>query len=344
MQIDGWAELDGVILSHSELEAIKGDITKISRLGGEFCITWDDESCARDQYGVMLGECPAGMYISSDEIHTPISFSFETSPSLSHALKTAVLLRADTSHTTDRCVTALSGGVDSALIAAISHTPCITVGMKGSHDLQQAARVASFCDIDLYTRSVYGSEIKDALHRVIECTQHLRMTPVDIALGVTLWFICETAKEQGYTRILSGQRADEIFGGYHRYTNLTPHDEIAQLFQKDWSTLPHQNLRDQTVAKAHGSWLSMPYLDARIVSAAHAITPADHLKDGIRKYHLRREALRYLPREIACHDKKAMQYGTGIANELKKIAKQHGFGSRVSEYLATIQKSVTKCT
>jgi asparagine synthase (glutamine-hydrolysing) len=211
--------------------------------------------------------------------------------------------------------------------------------MQGSHDLQQAARVASVCDFDLYTRSIYGNEVKDVLPLVIECTQHLRMTPVDMAIGVTLWFICETAKEQGYTRILSGQRADELFGGYHRYTNLNTHDEIAQLFKKDWLTLHHQNLRDQTIAQAHGGWLSMPYLDARIVSAAHEIAPSDHLKNGIRKYQLRREALRYLPREIACHDKKAMQYGTGIANEIKKIAKQHGFGSRVSEYLTTIQKA-----
>ncbi|MDR2855320.1 MAG: asparagine synthase C-terminal domain-containing protein [Methanomicrobiales archaeon] len=340
IQIHGWVELDGVILSHSELEAIKGDTEKISRFGGEFCITWNDGSCARDQYGVMLGECPAGTYISSDETRIPIAFSSsKPTPFLSHALKTAVLLRADTSNTTDTCVTALSGGVDSALIAAISRTPCIAVGMEGSHDLIQAARVASLCDIDLYTRSIYESEIKNVLPLIIECTQHVHMTPVDIAIGVSLWFICETAKEQGYTRILSGQRADEIFGGYHRYANINTQDEIAQLFKKDWSTIPHQNLRDQTVAKAHGCWLSMPYLDARIISRANEIAPSDHLKNGIRKYQLRRVALHYLPHEIACHEKKAMQYGTGIANEIKKIAKQHGFDSRVSEYLTTIQKT-----
>jgi asparagine synthase (glutamine-hydrolysing) len=340
VQVHGWVELDGVILSHSELEAIKGDTAKISRFGGEFCIIWDDGSCARDQYGVILGECPAGTYISSDKTHTPVAFSSSiTSPSLSHALKKAILLRADTSHASETCTTALSGGVDSALIAAISHTPCITVGMKDSHDLQQAARAASLCGFDLYTRSICESEIIDILPLIIEYTQHLRMTPVDIAIGVTLWFICETAKEQGYTRILSGQRADEMFGGYHRYTNSNTHDEIAQLFKKDWSTIHHQNLRDQTIAQAHGCWLSMPYLDARIVSTAHEISPSDHLKNGIRKYQLRREALRYLPHEIACHDKKAMQYGTGIAKEIKKIAKQHGFGSRVSEYLTTIQKT-----
>ena len=345
MQIHGWAERGGTLLSHAELETIQGDITEISKLGGEFYIVWDDGSRARDQYGVMLGDCQAGTYIRSDGIQTQISLSLSSPPpasslSLADAIKTAVLLRADTSYTTDRCATALSGGVDSALIAAISHTPCITVGMEGSHDLHQAARVASLCELDLHTRSINKKEIEDALPLVMECTQHISMTPVDMAIGVTLWFICETAKDYGYTRVLSGQRADELFGGYHRYTETNrSHDEIVQLFTKDWSTIHHQNIRDQTIAYAHGVWLSMPYLDARIISAAHEIAPADHLKHGIRKYQLRRVALHYLPHEIACHEKKAMQYGTGIANEMKKLAKHHGFGSRVSEYLTMIQNT-----
>jgi asparagine synthase (glutamine-hydrolysing) len=337
VHINGWAELDGTILSLSDLTEIQGDISKISRLGGEFFITWDDGSRARDKYGVMLGECPAGTYISNKGLNVPLSTS-STSPSLSHAIETAVLLRADTSHTTDTCVTALSGGVDSALVAAISRTPCIAVGMEGSHDLQQAARAASLCGLDLYTKSIYGTDVEDALSLVMKCTQHLSMTPVDIAIGVTLWFIGETAKEQGYTRLLSGQRADELFGGYHRYADFNgSNDEIDQLFMKDWATIEHQNLRDQTIAHAHGTWLSMPYLDARIVSAARSISPSDHLMNGIRKYQLRRVALHYLPHEIACHTKKAMQYGTGIAKEIKKLARQHGFGSQISAYLKTIQ-------
>jgi asparagine synthase (glutamine-hydrolysing) len=337
VHITGWAELDGTILSLSDLEEIQGNNSKIRRLGGEFCITWDDGSRARDMYGVMPGDCPAGTYISSDGTSNPFLTS-STSQSLSHAIETAVRLRADTSHTTDTCVTALSGGVDSALIAAISRTPCITVGMAGSHDPQQAARVASLGGLDLYTRSIYGTDVEDALPLVMKCTQHLSMTPVDIAIGVTLWFISETAKEQGYTRLLSGQRADELFGGYHRYASCNgSNSEVDQLFTKDWETIKHQNLRDQTIAHAYGAWLSMPYLDRRVVSAARSIAPSDHLMNGIRKYQLRRAALDYLPREIACHTKKAMQYGTGIAKEIKKLARRHGFGTKISAYLNTIQ-------
>ena len=337
VHIKGWAELDGTILSLSDITEIQGDVSKINRLGGEFFIIWDDGSRARDCHGVMLGDCPAGTYISYNGKSNPLSPS-STSPSLSHAIETAVLLRADTSHTTDTCATALSGGVDSALIAAISHTPCIAVGMQGSHDLQQAARAASLCGFDLYTKLIYGTDVEDALPLVMKCTQHLSMTPVDIAIGVTLWFIGETAKEQGYTRLLSGQRADELFGGYHRYADFNGTTaEIDQLFMKDWATINHQNLRDQTIAHAHGAWFSMPYLDARIVSAARSIDPSEHLMNGIRKYQLRRVALHYLPHEIACHTKKAMQYGTGIAKEIKNLAKKHGFGTQISAYLKTIQ-------
>jgi len=336
VQIKGWAELDGAILTHYEIAEMQEDAFKISRLGGEFYIIWDDGSRVRDWYGVMLGDCPAGTYISK-RMSVPLSPSLPSS-SLSQAIETAVLLRADTSYTADTCATALSGGVDSALIAAISQTPCIAVGMEGSHDLQQAARVASLCGLDLYTKIIYGRDVEDALPLVMKCTQHLSMTPVDIAIGVTLWFIGETAKEQGYTRLLSGHRADELFGGYHRYGDVNGStDEIDQLFRKDWATIKHQNLRDQTIAHANETWLSMPYLDTRVVSAAQSIASSDHVMNGIRKYQLRRVALHYLPHEIACHTKKAMQYGTGIAKEIKKLAKRNGFGTQLSAYLKAIQ-------
>ena len=337
MQIKGWAEENGSLVSISDLKEMQGNKERITNLKGEFFIEWDDGSCARDTYGVMLGDCPPGTYISADNSHTPLSenHSLPRLP-LSDAISAAVFLRK-----TENCVTALSGGVDSAFIAALSKTPCIAIGMENSHDLTQAARVASFCNLPLHTRLIHQSDIEEALPLVTRCTNHLSMTPVDIAIGITLWFIAETANEQGYTRILSGQRADELFGGYHRYADLLRHGDagIARVFSQDWATIAHQNSRDQTIAGAHGSWISMPYLDIRVVEFCKSIAPSDHLMQGIRKYQLRNAACSYLPDDIAWQNKKAMQYGTGIAHELKRLAKSHGCGG-VAEYVAKLSNTI----
>ena len=327
MDLTGWVELGGLKISEQELEeCISEDSSIVTRLGGEFFLRFNS-CCARDHYGIIPGPCPPGMILCGDEEKGTVTPEY-IPLSLANAISTAVSLR------TDIGITALSGGVDSALVAVLAQRPCVVVGMEGCHDIKQADMVAKEAGLSLHVRIVTGEEIEDALPRVMKIVGY--PNPVDIAIATTLFFVAETATDLGHTRILTGQGADEVFGGYARYIE-TPSHRLAELFAADFATLARQGSRDQGIAASFGTYLSMPYLDIRVVTAAGLIPPEERVKDGIRKKPLREVAEIYLPKDIAYMDKKAMQYGTGIWKEIKRIAKSHGYQRSVTEYLEDLK-------
>ncbi len=329
MECKGWVELEGTVLTPDEISCILvEDPEKVCRFGGEFFLKWET-GCARDHFGIMPGNCAAGSIWD----HGTLSGQIEPlirSTDLHSAIVDAIRLRADEG------VTALSGGVDSALVAALAKRPCIAVGVKDSHDLKRAGQVAGELNLPLEIRTVTAAEIEAVLPVALSLLPD--PTPVDLAIATTLFFVTETAHEAGYERILTGQGADEVFGGYSRYLGKTE-EELASTFSTDFASLSRQGMRDQTIAGYHQTWLSMPYLDIRVVCAASEIPLTDRVRDGIRKRPLREVAARYLSPEAAYYEKKAMQYGTGIWKEIKHLARQNGYQNSVSDYMHHIRKA-----
>jgi asparagine synthase (glutamine-hydrolysing) len=329
MELRGWIELEGTVLSPEEVShLIAEDRQVISRFGGEFFLKWSMCS-ARDHFGIMLGDSPAGsVWCNGDQIAVikPLS----KSPDIHTAIVESIQLRSGEG------ITALSGGVDSALVAALAKRPCISVGLQDSHDLKRATQVARELDLPLEVRTVTPEEIETTLPIILNILPD--PTPVDLAIATTLFFVAESAHEAGYERILTGQGADEVFGGYSRYLGKTE-EELISTFSTDFASLSHQGLRDQTVAGYHKTWLSMPYLDIRVVCAASAIPVTERVREGIRKRPLREVAARYLSSETAYYEKKAMQYGTGIWKEIKRLARQNGYQNSVSDYMHHIRKA-----
>ncbi len=329
MRLTGWIELDGKPLSLEEIKAyIHQDPSVISRFGGEFyleCGPW----AARDYYGIIPGPCePAAITYNGEVVGSVHPLCPEES--LHDAICTAVRLRSDCG------ITALSGGVDSALVAALARRPCLVVGLDGSHDIRRANEVASLLQLPLHIRTVTSEEIAAVLPDVI--SHMYDPNPVDLAIGTTLYFVAQTARQLGYERILTGQGADEIFGGYDRYTK-TPVNLLDELFARDFASLSRQGARDQSIARHLGAYLSMPYLDIRVVCAAQSIPPEKRVHGGIRKKPLREVASLYLPESYAYYEKKAMQYGSGIWKEIKRIARQNGYHSSVSDFISHIRRT-----
>lgn len=246
---------------------------------------------------------------------------------LDEAIVMAVKLRSDEG------AVALSGGVDSALVARLAGRPCVVVGVSGSHDLQRARFVAGELGIALDEELIDPNDIEEALALVLAVIP--KKDPVNASIAATLYFVSRWAGNNGEERILAGQGADELFGGYSRYLHT---ETLAKDMDEDFQRLPQQIARDQAIAGLFGAHFSLPYLDERVVNVAQAI-PADmRVMDGVRKKPLREVAAMHMPASIAQYEKKAMQYGGGVMKEMERLAARKGFKRRLNDYLLDIQR------
>ena len=320
LNLHGWVEVDGRRLTVLEVEKILEESpATLSEFGGEFFLSWDGGK-ARDHFGIVPGDCPPGKIVCDGRVVGVVDPQ-PPAADLPGAIETAVVLRKDEG------VVALSGGVDSALVAALAGRECVVVGVEGSSDLKRAKEVADALDLQLEEALIDPGRIEEALAAVLPAIPS--RNPVDASIAATLYFVAEWASLRGQERILAGQGADELFGGYARYLETTT---LAADLERDFSGLPLQLVRDQAVAGLFGVRFSLPYLDVRVVRAAMAIPPEEKVREGVRKRPLREVAARHLPGEVAYREKKAMQYGSGVMREVKRLARRRGHG-KMGDYL-----------
>ncbi|BAI62510.1 asparagine synthase [Methanocella paludicola SANAE] len=225
---------------------------------------------------------------------------------------------------------AFSGGVDCALVGAISGLPLCTVGLKGSYDVRAAKKAAELMGAEK-RHVVYEydeRDVEEALPRVVYAVESA--DPVKISIALPLFILAERARHDGYRVLLSGQGADELFGGYARHEAAAKKGRLAEALEHDLEHIAEVNLeRDDAATMAHGVELRVPYLGLSVIRAAQKMDTSLKVhfdgKDYIRKYVLRKMSEKYLSREVAYAPKKAIQYGTGTQKTLERLASKRNF-------------------
>ncbi|ELY53734.1 asparagine synthetase B family protein [Natronococcus jeotgali] len=258
------------------------------------------------------------------------------------ALDRAIRTAADRVRRADRDVAvAFSGGVDSALVAELLDAPSYVVGFPDSHDLEAARTAADAMGRELRTVEFEPADLERAVPEVARAIG--RTNAMDVQIALPLYLVAERAAADGYDALAVGQGADELFGGYEKVVRLDHRvaaDTVRGAVREQVGSLPEQLPRDVRAIEAAGLEPVAPLLHDAVIDAALRL-PDELLADAdVRKRGFRRVAARYLPEEIATRDKKAVQYGSLVARELDRLARQAGYKRRMDDHVTKYVESL----
>jgi len=204
LELTGWVETGGKVLSREEiLSLLHENPLAPSSFGGEFLLEWDD-CCARDALGIIPGPVPPGKIRSGNRLIGSVEPRFGDM-GLEKAIVASVTLRSD------RGVVALSGGVDSALVAAIAHRPCIAAGTAESSDLAMGIGTARDLGLECIPVVVAPGELEEAVAEVIGIIPE--KTPLDLSIALSWHLVTKSARDAGYDRVITGQGATSSSAG-----------------------------------------------------------------------------------------------------------------------------------
>ena len=225
----------------------------------------------------------------------------------------------------------LSGGLDSSIISSIakrfaarrieSHDlqeawwpqlHSFAVGLVGAPDLAAAQKVAEHIGTIHHEIHFTIQEGLDALRDVV---YHLETYDVTTVRASTpMYLMARVIKSMGVKMVLSGEGADEIFGGYlyfHKAPNAKAfHEETVRKLKK---LHLYDCLRANKSLAAWGVEGRVPFLDKEFLDVAMRLNPEDKMpKDGrMEKWILRKSFEDYLPESVAWRQKEQFSDGVG---------------------------------
>ncbi|MGQ0813147.1 MAG: asparagine synthase B [Gemmatimonadota bacterium] len=225
----------------------------------------------------------------------------------------------------------LSGGLDSSIIAATAkkfaarrveehgrtaawwpQLHSFSIGLDSSPDLVAAREVAKHIDSVHHEFHFTIQEGIDALSDVI---YHLETYDVTTIRAATpMYLMARRIRAMGVKMVLSGEGADEVFGGYlyfHRAPNARAfHEETIRKLDR---LHLYDCLRANKAMAAWGVEARVPFLDKQFLDVAMSIAPAAKLAGaGRMEKHILREAFAAdLPEAVAWRQKEQFSDGVG---------------------------------
>ena len=238
----------------------------------------------------------------------------------------------------------LSGGLDSSVISAIAEKysemrieddsrsraywprlHSFAVGLKGAPDLAKARLVAEHIGTVHHEINYTIQEGLDALRDVIYYIETYDVTTV--RASTPMYLLARVIKSMGIKMVLSGEGADEIFGGY-LYFHKAPsarafHEETVRKLSK---LHLYDCLRANKSLSAWGVEGRVPFLDKEFLDVAMRLNPEAKMCPGrtIEKKIVREAFADMLPEEVAWRQKEQFSDGVGYSwiDTLKRITSE----------------------
>ena len=245
----------------------------------------------------------------------------------------------------------LSGGLDSSVVSAIAEKfsehriednsqtraywprlHSFAVGLKGAPDLAKAKLVAEHIGTVHHEINYTIQEGLDAIRDVIYFIETYDVTTV--RASTPMYLLARVIKSMGIKMVLSGEGADEIFGGYlyfHKAPNARAfHEETVRKLSK---LHYYDCLRANKSLSAWGVEGRVPFLDKEFLDVAMRTNPEAKMcgpkKNGEPGFEIEKKIVReafadMLPEEIAWRQKEQFSDGVGYSwiDTLKKITSE----------------------
>ena len=244
----------------------------------------------------------------------------------------------------------LSGGLDSSVISAITESYAerrietdsqsrawwprlhsFAVGLKGAPDLAKARLVADYIGTVHHEINYTIQEGLDALRDVIYFIETYDITTV--RASVPMYLLARVIKSMGIKMVLSGEGADEIFGGYLYFHKAPSAEEFHKETVRKLSKLHQYDcLRANKSLSAWGVEGRVPFLDKEFLDVAMRTNPKAKMcslngsdpKASMEKRIVREAFEDMLPEEVTWRQKEQFSDGVGYSwiDTLKKITSE----------------------
>jgi asparagine synthase (glutamine-hydrolysing) len=225
----------------------------------------------------------------------------------------------------------LSGGLDSSVISAVAkkyaskrietdgasdawwpQLHSFAIGLKGAPDLSKAREVADYIGTVHHEINYTVQEGLDAIRDVIYFIETYDVTTV--RASTPMYLLARVIKSMGIKMVLSGEGADEIFGGY-LYFHKAPdakafHDETVRKLSK---LHMYDCLRANKSLAAWGVEGRVPFLDKEFLDVAMRLNPQAKMAPGnvIEKKIVREAFADMLPESVTWRQKEQFSDGVG---------------------------------
>lgn len=236
----------------------------------------------------------------------------------------------------------LSGGLDSSVTSAVAklyasrrveendqkeawwpQLHSFVIGLDGSPDLIAARKVADHIGTVHHEITYTIQEGLDAIKDVI---YHLETYDVTTIRAATpMYLLARVIKSMGIKMVLTGEGADEIFGGYLYFHKAPNAEEFHKETLRKISKLNlYDCLRANKALAAWGVEGRVPFLDKDFMDVAMRLNPADKMAGNgkMEKYVVRKAFEHILPESVAWRQKEQFSDGVGYGwiDTLKKVA------------------------